>query len=107
MHHVCISTKTHDQKVLGRKHCEEVSLLSQRRSGVTYDIHTYQIECHVFACLTAVIRCILNNAHQIERVAIANYTNDRLITTLSPGIIKRILCFAILMQVIDTAYTVI
>ena len=80
---------------------------------VTYDIHilTYQvlnslIKCHVSACLTAVIRCILNNAHQIELIAIANCVNDRLTATLSPGIIKNILCSAILMQVIDTAYTV-
>ena len=55
---------------------------------------------HVSAYLTAVIRCILNNAHQIEHVLIANCANNGLTTTLTPGII---LCSAILMQVIDTA----
>ena len=61
------------------------------------------IKCHVSACLTAVIRCILNNAHRIKRIAIANCANNRLTATLSPGIIKK---HSLLMQVIDTAYTV-
>ena len=79
-------------------------------SDVTYDIHilTYQvlnslIKSHISACMTAVIRCILNNAHRIERIAIANCVNNRLTTTRN---YKNILCSAILMQVIDTAYTV-
>ena len=46
------------------------------------------IKCHGSACLTAVIRCILNNAHRIERIAIENCANNRLTATLSPGIIK-------------------
>ena len=64
-----------------------------------YQVLNSLIKCHGSACLTAVIRCILNNAHRIECIAIANCANNRLK-------VQELYCSAILIQVIDTAYTV-